>query len=52
MIAVPRTEPEEDDFEDTSVVPPTLFVGAWTPPVRNECRALAVPPSLVAEALA
>lgn len=50
MIAVPRTEPDDEDFEDIAVVPPTLFVG----PVTDESRAhtLAVPPSLVAEVLA
>lgn len=50
MIAVPHAEPEEEEFEDIAVVPPTLFVG----PVTDESRArtLAVPPSVVAEVLA
>jgi hypothetical protein len=48
VIAVPHTEPEDEDFEDIAAVPPTLFVG----PVTDESRALAVPPSLVAEVLA
>ena len=64
MIAAPRTEPDDEDFVDTeheaddfvdsSVVPPTLSVEVWRPSAGDGSRAhtLAVPPSLVAEALA
>ncbi|MET9626279.1 hypothetical protein ABZX92_02340 [Lentzea sp. NPDC006480] len=61
-----ETEEVPEDFVDISIVPPTLLVSVWAPPsngmrplavppaagISEAGRTLAVPSSLVAEALA